>query len=388
MIQKFWFATFLLVAPLIADNVSAQQSWNLEKCIMYALDHNIRIRQQEINTQYNDNLLYQSKADLYPDLTANGSYGASFGRALDQTTYQFTQNQTIQSVNLGISSSVTLFSGFQKVNTIRQNEMNLQASLQDLEKLKNDISLNIAAAYLQILLNEELLKVANDQKTVTSQQVERTKALVEAGSVAQGNLLEIQSQEAADEVRVVTAENNLNISYLTLTQLLELDSAQNFSIVIPEIKTIDESALLLSVDEIYHQALANMPEIKSSQYQLQSSEKGLDIARGTRSPRLGLSASYGTGYSDIRQMITGTRIDTARIGFTGTGQDVYALAPHTMTGPYPFSNQLKDNASTSIFLNLSVPIFSNFRISNNISNAKLMVENSRLDLENQKKAPF
>ena len=176
-----------------------------------------------------------------------------------------------------------------------------------MEKLKNDISLNIAAAYLQILLNTELLKVAKDQMAVTSRQVERTKALVDAGSVAMGNLLEMQSQEAGDEVRVVNAENNLNISYLTLTQLLELDSAENFSIVIPEIPSVDEASLLVPVDEIYREALANMPEIRSSEYQLKSSEKGLDIARGSRSPRVGLSANYGTGFSDIRQMITGTR---------------------------------------------------------------------------------
>ena len=385
MIQKTMFLILFLQAFLFNDGLYAQESWDLEKCITYALEHNIRIRQQEITTKYNDNQLYQSKADLYPDLNANGSYGASFGRALDQTTYQFTQNQTIQSVNLGISSSVTLFSGFQKLNTIRQNEFNLQASLQDLEKLKNDISLNIAAAYLQILLNKELLKVARDQLEVTSQQVERTKALVDAGSVARGNLLEIQSQEAGDEVNVVTADNNLNISYLTLTQLLELDSAENFSIVIPEIPTIDETSIMFSVEDIYRQALANMPEIKSSQYQLQSSEKGLDIARGTRSPRVGLSASYGTGFSDIRKLVTGTQLDTTLIGHTVGGEDVYSTYLATTTGPYPFSKQLKDNASTSVFLNVSVPIFSNFRISNNISNARLMVENSRLGLENQKK---
>ncbi|HYW96471.1 MAG TPA: TolC family protein [Bacteroidales bacterium] len=385
MIRKtVYFILFLAAFPQ-GQSLFAQDAWNLEKCITYALDHNIRIRQQEINTRYNDNVLYQSKADLYPDLNAGGSYGASFGRALDQTTYEFTQNQTVQSLNLSLNSSVTLFSGFQKVNTIRQNEMNLQASLQDLDKLKNDVSLNIAAAYLQILLNKELLNVANDQKKVTTSQVDRTRALVDAGSVAMGTLLEMQSQEAADEVRVVNAQNNLDISYLTLTQLLELDSAGNFSIVIPEIPSVDESALLLPVEDIYRQALANLPEIQSSRYQLKSSEKGLDIAKGSRSPRVGLSASYGTGYSDIRQLVTGTTLDTTVIGYTTGGENVFSTYNKTSMGPYPLKNQLKDNASTSVFLNVSMPIFSNFRINNNISNAKLMVENSKLDLENQKK---
>ncbi len=381
MIRKLAVFSFLFL--LFSSGLSAQQAWNLNRCIDYALEHNIRIRQQEINTKYNDNILEQSRADLYPDLNANGSYGASFGRALDQTTYEYT-NQTVQSVNLNVSSSVTLFGGFQKLNTIRQNELNFQASLQDLEKLKNDISLNIAAAYLQILLNEELLKVVRDQLTVTATQVERTKALVEAGSVARGNLLEIQSQEAGDEVKVVNAENNLNISYITLTQLLELDSAGNFRIVIPEIDTVDERALLYSVDQIYREALANMPQIRSTEYQLRSAEKGLSIARGSRSPRLGMTASYGTGYSDIRQMVTGTQIDTMVIGRTTEGVDVVSTHASPVMGLYPFSDQLKDNASTSVFLNLSIPIFSNFRIKNNISNASLMVENNRLELENQK----
>ena len=381
MIRKI--PVFFLLSLLFSSGLLAQQAWDLKRCVTYALEHNIRIRQQEINTKYNDNILEQSRADLYPDLNANGSYGAAFGRALDQTTYEFT-NQTVQSVNLGVSSSVTLFNGFQKVNTIRQNQLNFQASLQDLEKLKNDVSLNIAGAYLQILLNEELLKVAHDQLDITKAQVDRTKALVDAGSVARGNLLEIQSQEAGDEVRVVNAENNVNISYITLAQLLELDSVENFKIVIPEIDTVDESALLYSVDQIFQEALATMPQIKSSEYQLKSAEKGFDIARGTRSPRLGVTASYGTGYSDIRQMVTGTKTDTAVIGRTTDGVNVISVFSNPVMGLYPFGNQLKDNASTNVFLNLSIPIFSNFRIRNNISNARLMVENNRLELENQK----
>jgi outer membrane protein len=375
-----FFAFILFTIP-----VHSQKKWTLEECVTHALENNITIKQQHINTLYNENIYKQSKAALLPSLNAGGSYGASFGRALDQTTYSFTDNQTIQSLNMNLNSTVSIFSGLQKKNTIEQNKLDLMASIEDLNKLKNDISLNIAASYLQILFSIELLNVAKEQYDVTSKQVERTRALVDAGSLAYGNLLEIQSQQAADELGVITAENNLNLSYLGLAQLMELDSLEDFSIVVPEIDKIDESSLLAPIDQIYEEALQNLPQIKGSGLRLSSSEKGLSIAKGSISPRLSLSANYGTGYSDIRQQVTGTTIQTIKIGETAGGEDVLTSTAVPVYGAYPIPDQFRDNTSTSVYLNLNIPIFNNLQVKNNIDNAKLMVLNSQLDLENQKK---
>lgn len=378
--------TISLVSCISIADLEAQEPWSLEECITYALENNIQIKQAKINTEYNENLLSQSKSDLLPNLSGSGSYGISFGRALDQTTYEFTEDQTVQSINTSLNSSATLFSGFQKLNTIRQNEFDLMKSVEDLEKLKNDVSLNIAAAYLQILINEELLDVALEQMEITKQQVTRTQQLVDAGSLARGSLLEINAQLAADELTVINAENSLSISYLTLAQLLELDSAEDFQIIIPEIRDVNGESLLSSVNDIFKDALQSLPQIRSSEYQLESSLKGLDIAKGSRYPRLGITASYGTGYSDTRQRVTDSELVTQQIGVTGSGEPVYTATPVPVFtyGDYALPDQLKDNASTNLFLNLSVPIFSNFQIKNNINNAKLMVENDQLALENQK----
>ena len=380
----------LLLFPclLFFSNAISQVPWSLEQCIAYALENNIQVKQQKLNTEYNTNILKQSKVNLYPNLSATGSYGASFGRALDQTTYEFTQNQTVQSLNAGLTSSTTLFSGFQKLNTIKKNDFDLKASLQDLEKLKNDISLNIAAAYLQILFNKELLEVSKAQLEITTQQVTRTKALVDAGSVAQGNLLEIQAQQASEEVQVINYENLLALSYLNLTQILDLDSAENFNIVIPEISSINEKELMFSVKDVYSTAESALPQIKASRYRLESANKSWEIAKGSRLPRLSLTANYGSGYSDIRQQPIGSQDVTMVIGKTLTNEEVFSTYSQIIYGSYPIRDQFKDNASSSIYFNLSIPIFTNFQIRTGISNSRINMENYKLELSNTRNVLF
>jgi len=370
---------------LINSTIFCQEKnqWTLNDCISYALENNIQIKQQVLNTQYQENLYKQAKSDVLPDLNASGSYGTSFGRALDQTTYEFTENQTVQSINMNVSSTVNLFNGLQKYYTKKQSHYDLKAELQNLAKLKNDISLNIAAGYLQILFNEELVSVATEQLEVTNQQVERTRVMVEAGSLAKGELLQMEAQVAADELSLINAKNTLDISYLTLAQLLDLDSAENFSIVIPEIEQINDEVLLTSVNDIYQEATGILPQIKSAEYQYESSLMGKKIAEGSRYPRLSLTASYGTGFSDTRQQVVNTEYLTQTIGQTTGGEDVVTTVPSLVYGNYPLGDQFKDNASTNIFLNLSVPIFTKFQINRNIDNSRLLVKNSQLELEYQ-----
>ena len=384
MTIKIQIIAFVIIVSGLFSPAMAQEQWSLQKCVEYALENNIQIKQSALNTQYSENLLEQSKSDIYPNLNANVGYGISLGRALDQTTYEFTQDQTVQSLNPQISSSVTLFRGLIQKNTIEQNKFNYQASLEQLQKLKNDVSLNIAGQYLQILFNEEILAVAKEQLEVTNIQVERTEALVDAGSVARGTLLEIEAQKAADELAVINAENNLAISYLTLSQLLELDSVEGFKIIIPEITDISEEVLLLSVNDIFKDALEILPQIKYAEYNKLSSEVGMEIAKGSRLPSLSLTASYGSAYSDIRQSVTGFNDVTVPIGQTISGEDVVATTTVPEYGTYAISDQLSDNASTRLFLNLNIPIFNNFQVKNNISNAKLNIQNNELEVENQK----
>jgi len=362
---------FILLLPILCllffTSSQAQEKWSLEDCILYAHDNNISIQQQALNTQYNENLLKQSKFDQLPNLNANLSHRYSWGRALDETTYRYTENQSSIQSGVNAGSAVTLFQGLQQRNTIKQNEFNLLASLQDLERLKNNISMLLASSYLQILFNMELLQVAEIQHETTLQQVERTSKLVEAGSLARGSLFEIQSQAAEEELKVIEAQNALDISYLTLTQMLDLDSVGDFKIEIPEFGDVAREPIMLTVEEVYREGLGLLPRIRSAELQVESAEKGLNIAKGMRSPSLTMSGGYGSGYSDFRQLLVG--IDEE-------------LNP--IWEDYPFWDQMKDNRNTYLAFGLNIPIFNKMMISTNISNAKLGVMNNELALETTK----
>ncbi|MCK4345791.1 MAG: TolC family protein [Bacteroidales bacterium] len=361
-----------------------QKKWSLEECISYAIKNNIQVKQQELNAEFNQNTLFQSWINALPTLNGAASHSYSFGRALDESTYRFTKDTTIQSNNFYLSSSITLFNGLQTQNTIKQNKYNLLVAREDVVKIKNDISLSISLAYLQILLNMELLEVSKSQLDITKQQIKRTSQLVEAGSLARGSLLEIQAQAASEELSIVNAENYLNISYLNLTQLLELEAVSDFTILVPELPVPGEDFLIEQVNLIYKDAENVLPQIKSAEYSLRSSEIGLDIARGSRSPRISLQGSYSTRYSNIRQRLSISDDEfTFPIGVVeATGQPVVSFPQRiTQMGDYPFGDQFKDNLAYGLTLNLSIPIFNGWQTNTAISNSKLSVLNSRYQLQ-------
>lgn len=361
-----------------------QKKWSLEECISYAIKNNIQIKQQELNAEFNQNVLSQSRINALPTINGGASHSYSFGRALDESTYRFTKDTTIQSNNFYLSSSFTLFNGLQTQNTIRQNKYNLLVTQEDLQKIKNDISLSISLGYLQILLNMELLEVSKNQLAITKQQINRTRQLVEAGSLAMGSLLEIQAQAASEELSVVNAENYLDISYLNLTQLLELEAVSDFSILVPELPVPGEDFLIEPVNVIYNDAENVLPQIKSSEYSLKSSEIGLDIARGSRSPRISLQGTYSTRYSNIRQRLSISDDEYSfPIGVVeATGQPVVSFPQRiTQMGDYTFGDQFKDNLAYGLTLNLSIPIFNGWQTNTAISNSKLSVLNSRYQLQ-------
>lgn len=365
--SKKFILLFPIFCLLFFTSGKAQIIWTLEDCIIYAYENNINIQQQVLNTQYNDNLLKQSKINQLPNLNAGVNQSFLFGRSLDETTYRYTESQKTVTSNVNVLSSVTLFQGLQQRHTIHQNEFNLMSSLQDLEKLKNDISMLLASGYLQILFNMELLEVAEIQHETTLQQVERTSKLVEAGSLARGSLLEIQAQSAGEELNVIEAQNALDISYLTLTQMLDLDSIGDFEIEIPEFGDVARDPINLTVEEVYREGLNVLPRIRSAEFQVDGAEKGLSIAKGGRSPSLTLRGSYGTGYSDARQQLLGLDPD---------------LNP--IWEDYPFWDQMKDNRNIGVTFGLNIPIFNKTMISTNISNARLNVMNYELTLETTK----
>jgi len=359
----------LLVVLLLASQSRAQQKpWSLEDCIRYALDNNIQIKQQDLQTRYQKNALDLAKFKLLPAINGTASHSYSFGRALDQTTYEYTENETIMSDNFYIGSTLTLFNGFQNYNSIKKSSYDLKAGEEDLQAIKDNVALNVAIAYLQILLNLEIVNATENQLGITIQQIEKTRKLVDAGSIAMGNLLQIEAQAAQEELQLVNMKNQLEISYLNLTQLLELQSPEGFKVIIPPVEIDTNYVLSGTVSDIFNIAVEGRPEIKSAEFRLMSSEYDLKIARGGRSPRISLNNSFSTGYSDIRKKLVG--IDP----LTGP---VY--------GKYPFTDQINDNINYGIAFNLNVPILNGWQVNKGISNAKLSIENSRFTLDASKK---
>ncbi len=347
-----------------------KKSWTLEECVQYAIENNIQIKQQALTTDMNQNALRQAKLSRIPTINASSNYSYSAGRVLDETTYNYTNN-SVNYLGFNFGGSMSLFSGLQKVNQIKQSKYQLMASLEDLDRAKKDISLNIALAYLQILLDKELLTVAQQQLSVTREQIERTRTLVDAGSLPAGNLLEVEAQAASEEASVVNSANALDLAYLNLTQLLDLDSVSGFEIVIPEIEAPDSSFSLPPVSVVFSDAMNIMPQIRSANYQLKSSEVALKLARGAKSPRLNLNGNFNTSFSDNRKKILG--VDPV----TGI---IYES--------YPFGEQLTDNRNWMVGLGLSIPIFNGWQIQKEVNNARIGIQSAALQLESEKKVLY
>jgi outer membrane protein len=248
--KKIFYLILVCISAAWEQGHAQEKVWSLEDCIKYAVDHNIQIKQQTLQTKMQKNALDQSKLSLLPTISGQASHDYSFGRALDQNTYTF-YNQTVQSDYFYIGGRTTVFNGLQNLNTIQRNKYELLAGEQDLQKIMDNVSLSVALAYLQILLNKELVTANENQLNITLQQIEKTRKLVDAGSSARGNLLQIEAQAAQEEVSLVQMRNQLETSYLNLTQLLELETPAGFEIVVPDINVDGNSMVTGNIDEIF-----------------------------------------------------------------------------------------------------------------------------------------
>lgn len=342
----------ILAAITMVVQVNAQEKWSLQKCIDYALTNNIVIKQYQLNTEYQQNQLEQARYDRLPSLNANVSQGVNFGRneMLDGTY----DNYTTANTNAGVSTNVLIWKGGVLNKTILQNEYSFKSSLEDLQKAKDDVTLNITSAYMDILFARELIKVAETQVEQTKLQIERSQKLVEAGKVAEGVLLEVQAQLARENLDLVNKKNNLTIYYLNLAQMLELDDYTNFEIEVPELPEMKAQVSLATSGEVFGKAVEVRPEIKKAEYELKGAEVQLELAKTGSMPTLSANAGISDYYS-------------------------------AFTGAPSFDDQVTGNIGEYVGVNLSIPLFSKFQNRTNVANSKLQIQNSELDLENTKK---
>jgi len=380
----------LLVILCLSINQTFAQAeerteWTLDQCIEYAYEHNIQVQQNIINMRLAEQDLKASKYNVLPNLNGSASHIYNFGQTIDPFTNTFATTQ-VRSNQFALSSSLTLFDGFQNVNNIKVNQAQLDANKYDLESIKNDIALNIANAYLQILFNQELAKNAANQMEVTKIQVERIEKQVKAGALPEGNLQEIQSQLATEELQLVNAENQLKLSKINLTQLLNLNQYKNFEVVEPDLENLEGNSELINPGVLFENAVDIMPEVKRAEFNYFAAEKSTSLAKGRYYPTLNLTGSVGSGYSGANQELVGVN----SLGLqpngnvTTTGDQVLTPTFNSVFDDKPFTDQLDDNFNTSVGFRLSIPLFNGLNSRTNVQKAKLNMENAQLNLENTK----
>ena len=369
----------LLLMPSLTK---AQQEWSLQQCIEYALKNNLQVRIAALNNELSKANLDQSKANLLPNLNFGANNTYNFGKTIDRFTNQFA-NTRVQSINLGLQSQWTLYNGLQNYNTIKQNELNLMGGKYDVERTKNDVSLNIANAYLQILLARELVNITENQLNTSKTQSDRIKKLLDAGALPKSNFYDIEAQVSNEELNVVNAQNQLNMANLNLALLLNLNPDE-FTINSPSIPNPSDLPINFTSQQVYSSALGSQPVIKSAEFRVKSAEKGVSIAKGAINPTLSFSGSIGTGYSGLAKQIEKFDSTVSAIGFTAMGDPVYSLFLNPVYGKTPYDKQFKDNINRSLGLTLNIPIFNNLRTHTGIVSAKINLETTRLQLAQAK----
>ena len=327
--------------------------WTLQRCIDYAIENNIQIRQSDIAAQTRDIDLNSARSSRLPGVSAGASQGWSFGRSITADNTYANTNTSSTSFNIG--ADMTLFAGRRIAGNIQLAELSLEAAKADLERIKDDVRVQVAQAFIQIVYNRSILEVARGQVTIDSMQVERLTALAAIGKASSAEVSSQKATLAQSNLSVTQAQNNLNMSILTLTQLLDLPSPEGFEIVAP---TADEITFNIpdAPEEIYRQALGIKPAIKSEELRLEQASRNIDIARGSFYPTLSLSAGAGTGY------YTNSKIQSQ-----------------------PFGDQIKNNLGQNVGLNLSIPIFSRNSNRNSVRSAQLSKMNQEMQLDNAKK---
>lgn len=345
----------LLSVPIQLPAEEAKE-WTLQQCISHALAHNLTIQRQEDNVKMHELSVSTSKNSRLPDLSGSAGESLSFGRALTaDNTYA---NHNTNSTNFGLSSSVPLIEGGRIHHTQVVDKLNLKAALQDQERTRQDVTLNVISAYLEAVCQKDLVKVAESQTALSSMQVQRMKALFDNGKASNADLAQIENTLASDELSLTQQKNNYMLALLTLSQLLELDTPEGFDVVSPTMENIPESELP-SPEVVYAEAIGIKPQILAEETRLQTAQRNVLLAKSSLYPSLYLNAGLGSSY--------------------------YKTSGYQAQG---FGKQMRDNFSQYMGISLSVPIFNRFATRNNIRAARVQVHAQELQVQESKKGLY
>ena len=362
-INKYNSFVFALLLAFGLSGKAQSKQWTLEECVRYALDNNITIKLSELDVK---SAVIDKKGALgsyLPSVNGSASHSWNIGRNVNPIT-NIASTETTQYTQLGVSAGVDIYKGLQNQNIYRRTKLSIIASQYQLVKMQEDIALNVANAFLEILFNKENLKVKKEQLAIDEKRFTRSEEMVNAGTIPRGDLFDLKATVATDKQAIIVAENSLLISKLSLAQLLQLKEFTDFD-VIDDTNAKDENGILLQNPvDIYNKAKEIRTDLKIAQTNLEIAEKNVVIARGAYQPTLKGFYSFGTSasYSDIL-----------------TGQDVNGNPVYV--SPDPAIQQFSDNKGHTFGFQLNVPIFNGFSTRNNVERNKVSLEKSKIDLE-------
>lgn len=330
----------------IVGNCHAEEVWSLQRCVDYALENNLTIKNSRIQVDQSELDVTSAKDAFLPSVSANASEGFNFGRGLTADNTYADRNTT--NFQWGVSFSLPLFQGLTDVRQLKVAKSSLQQYLLEFEAAKDDLTLNIVAQYLQVLYNKEIVKSAISQLEYSTYEVERQKALVDAGKVAEANLYDAEAQQAQDKLQVVTSNNDVRVALVNLANLLQLPTADGFDISqlegdLPEVP---------GPDIVYSRAVEHNHSILSARQGINVAKDRVSYAKAGYMPRLSFDASVGSSYYTV----------------SGYNND-------------PFTIQMQNNFSTYLGFRLSIPLFDAFSTRNNVRRARLQETSARLELE-------
>lgn len=359
----------LVFIPILTVGLKAQEQeiWTIDECIAYALENNIELKRQELNTALKNKDLVQSKLNALPNLNGQINHDLGAGRVLDRGTYEWV-NTDVSQGDLGLVSNVTLFKGLQGLNSVRMAAADHDVAIAQLEASENDLLLNIMTGYLEVLLKRELFEITQEKVKVAELQVERMEKLVEVGNASAGELLEVKATATTEKYNMTLAKNNLTYVRLELAQLLNHPDPLSFRVIRPDL----EDPSLLQVPElksVYDQALKVLPQVEAARHQITYKSKGLAVARGALSPELFVRALYYSNYSD--KLINPREVD-----------------PLNPVLDYPVPQQVLDNQYKQVSIGLNIPVFNKWQNRTNISKAKISLEDARYQLEEVRQQLF
>jgi outer membrane protein len=386
--------TLFLSALLSVSNLAAQDKWDLRHCVEYALANNISIKQADIDSRTYKLFYDQAKGNQLGTANAATALGLNFGRSIDQTTNIYTNTQGL-SQYYNLQASITLFNWFALRRAVESNKFSYQAQVVNIDKIKNDVTLNVAAAYLSALLAKQQVTLAKTKIELTEQQLSNTRALVNAGSLPELNAAELEVQFATDTAAIITAQETYDIDKLQLKAILNLDAAAPFELDTPPVETIPvEPISSLQPDIVYSIAIGTFPQQKMNDLRISSAEKNVDYNKGRLYPTLSAYGALGDNFfNDLRHVdyvpfispTSGYALNTGNNDqyqvFIPNANPVYTSQPFYKAFK-GYGDQLSNNFGQQAGLQLNIPIFNGNTARINYKKAQLNVETAKLTKDN------